>query len=155
VSINRPSNLASLIALCNDMASYFQIRDDLINLASPEFHKKKGFCEDITEGKLSFIALHSLRALQGTRKFDELISILQAKAQDPGTIKRALVIMQGTGSFDYCLEFLDQLKKQIDHSIASLGGNSALTEVVNSLAKDLDDCRDIRVVISSNVEVKG
>lgn len=34
--------------LVNNMALYFQIRDDLINLASPDYMKGKSFCEDLT-----------------------------------------------------------------------------------------------------------
>ena len=38
------SELASLLGL------YFQIRDDYINLCSADYHRKKDFCEDLTEG---------------------------------------------------------------------------------------------------------
>lgn len=34
--------------LLNQLALYFQIRDDLINLASAEYMKAKSFCEDLT-----------------------------------------------------------------------------------------------------------
>lgn len=34
--------------LLNQLALYFQIRDDLINLSSPEYMKGKSFCEDLT-----------------------------------------------------------------------------------------------------------
>lgn len=34
--------------LLNQLALYFQIRDDLVNLASAEYMKAKSFCEDLT-----------------------------------------------------------------------------------------------------------
>lgn len=147
--IKRRVNHEDLLSLANDLASFFQIRDDLINLASPSFHKKKGFCEDITEGKLSFIALHSLRALKGTKRFQELLNILQMKTLDHDVIKRALLMMDDTGSFSYCLKYLDDLQARIEQSINKLGGNKLLSEVLDTLAKDLDDCRNIHRVIES------
>ena len=146
-----------LLELCDDLASFFQIRDDLINLASPEFHKKKGFCEDITEGKLSFIALHSLRKLKASsssandeRDFKELMELLQKKTTDRGEIKRAMAILKRTGSFDYTLKYLETLQAKIDDMISNrLGGNDKLRGVLSALAADLDDCRDIDRVLSS------
>lgn len=147
VECDKLGDLDGLLELANDLASFFQIRDDLINLASPEFHAKKGFCEDITEGKLSFIALHALRNLKGTKDYTELTHLLQLKTTDRPTIRKALAIMNETGSFDYCLDYLDALKRKIDYSINKLGGNQALSGVVNTLAQDLDDCRNIKGVI--------
>ena len=37
--------------LVNNLAMYFQIRDEYINLADEEYMKSKSFCEDLTEGK--------------------------------------------------------------------------------------------------------
>lgn len=34
--------------LLDQLALYFQIRDDLINLSSPDYMKGKSFCEDLT-----------------------------------------------------------------------------------------------------------
>ena len=41
-------------SLVNNLAMYFQIRDDFVNLADEEYMKSKSFCEDLTEGKFSF-----------------------------------------------------------------------------------------------------
>lgn len=38
----------SYTPLLDQLALYFQIRDDLINLSSPEYMKGKSFCEDLT-----------------------------------------------------------------------------------------------------------
>ena len=133
--------------LSDQLACFFQVRDDLINLASPKFHKTKGFCEDITEGKFSFIALHALRTLRDSKRqeeMNELLSLLQNKTTDRKQIKRALLIMDLTGSFDYTLKYLRKLLVQMKDSIDLIGENKMLVMLIDNLAKDLDDCYDIR-----------
>ena len=46
------SNATDYTQLLNNMGLYFQIRDDYINLASPEYMKHKKYCEDLTEGTI-------------------------------------------------------------------------------------------------------
>lgn len=43
--------------LLDQLALYFQIRDDLINLSSPEYMKGKSFCEDLTVRQKCLCAL--------------------------------------------------------------------------------------------------
>ena len=140
--------------LADQMACYFQIRDDLINLASPNFHIKKGFCEDISEGKLSFIALHSLRKYrdQGkVKEMDELLSILKSRTTDKAVMKRALTLMNDTGSFEHTVQYLQNLYRDIEASIALLGKNPKLSELLKAIASELDDCYDIKGrVIAAN-----
>ena len=133
--------------LADQLACYFQVRDDLINLASPKFHVKKGFCEDITEGKLSFIALHSLRTYKTsgkTKEMGELFTLLRSKAEDKKTIKRALSLMDQTKSFDYTVTYLKNLYREIEASISALGKNSKLSSLLSSIASEVDDCYDVR-----------
>lgn len=136
--------------LSDDLACYFQVRDDLINLASPLFHQKKGFCEDITEGKLSFVALHSLRTYQSRSqpaKAQELLSILKSGTTDPLEIRKALSLMDDTDSFAYTLQYLHKLTTTIRFNIAKLGENPVLLGLLSQLDKDLDDCRNVKSVI--------
>lgn len=64
--------------LTDKMAVYFQVRDDLINLASTQYHKNKSFCEDLTEGKFSFPIIHSIKE---TPNDSRLISILKQRTK--------------------------------------------------------------------------
>ncbi len=48
--------------LLNDFGLAFQINDDMINLFNKEYAKLKGFAEDITEKKLSFLILTYLQS---------------------------------------------------------------------------------------------
>lgn len=65
--------------LVNNLALYFQIRDDYINLADEEYMKSKSFCEDLTEGKFSFPIIHCIRADEEDTR---ILSILKKKTED-------------------------------------------------------------------------
>lgn len=56
--------------LLDQLGLYFQIRDDLINLSSPEYMKGKSFCEDLTVGVIA--VLHTFCTLNGL-----LVAILE------------------------------------------------------------------------------
>jgi geranylgeranyl diphosphate synthase, type III len=83
--------------LVNDMAMYFQIRDDFINLADEEYMKSKSFCEDITEGKFSFPIVHAITHESHT----QLLSILKQRTSDDDIKRYAQSLMQDMGSLDY------------------------------------------------------
>lgn len=51
----------NLERFCYLFGQLFQIRDDYINLKCEDFHKLKGFAEDLTEGKFSFPIIHGIR----------------------------------------------------------------------------------------------
>ena len=40
----------------DQLALYFQIRDDLVNLKSDEYALSKSYCEDLTEGKFPILS---------------------------------------------------------------------------------------------------
>lgn len=132
----------TLIKLTNKLSRYFQIRDDLLNLASPTFHAKKGFCEDITEGKYSFMVLHCMRENPAT--VNELVGLLAKKTVAVDEIKRALTIMHATGSFDYTSTYLQELHDSLLNDVVALGDNFSLRKVLIALNSELDDCRDVR-----------
>jgi len=147
ISLSAFTAKSDFTSLCDQLACYFQIRDDLINLASPSFHLKKGFCEDITEGKLSFIALHSLRAYkeQGKEdKFKELMEILNSKTEDRKVMKRALTLMDDTNSFDFTIQYLKKLFDDVKELIQSLGSNDKLLHVMSAMAAEVEDCHQVR-----------
>jgi geranylgeranyl pyrophosphate synthase len=64
--------------LVNKLALYFQIRDDLINLSSPEYMSSKSYCEDLTEGKFSFPILHAITSHPHDQ---QLLSILKQRTE--------------------------------------------------------------------------
>jgi len=113
--------------LVNNLGAYFQIRDDFINLVDEEYMKSKSFCEDLTEGKLSFPVIHSIRSSPDDNR---LLSILKQKTEDIEVKRYAQRIMVESGSFDYTRSKLNDLRVEITKEIETLGGNPALTKLM-------------------------
>ncbi|KAG6038602.1 hypothetical protein E4U41_003998 [Claviceps citrina] len=86
------------VPLVNLMGLIFQIRDDLMNLSSPEYIDNKGLCEDLTEGKFSFPVIHCIRSNPGNM---QLINILKQKTSDVQVKRYAVAYMESMGSFAY------------------------------------------------------
>jgi geranylgeranyl diphosphate synthase type 3 len=135
--------------LSNLLGAYFQIRDDVLNLASPEFHKTKGFCDDVQEGKLSFPLIHCIETLRaqemcgyGAAAHFRLVlrEILNQRSHDVRMKKLALRIICLTSSVEYTIWRLDLLAKRILDIISDLGGNPPLSGLINTLHWDLRDC---------------
>lgn len=100
------SSASSLVSLANLLGIIYQIRDDYLNLKSVEYNENKGFCEDITEGKFSFLILHSINSNPNNK---ELINILKLKTTDVELKKHALRCMELTNSFQYVKDSLNNL----------------------------------------------
>ncbi|KAF7167893.1 hypothetical protein CNMCM5623_001040 [Aspergillus felis] len=100
-------DLQHLITL---IGRYYQIRDDYQNLASDEYTAKKGFCDDLDEGKFSFPVLH---VLEHSPKAEELLKLIYGedkKTQMSHADKlRILAEMKEVGSLTYTLEVLEKL----------------------------------------------
>ncbi|KAH6910214.1 farnesyltranstransferase [Coprinopsis sp. MPI-PUGE-AT-0042] len=113
---------------------YFQIRDDLMNLQSPEYTSNKGFAEDLTEGKFSFPVVHGIHADRSNR---QVLNVLQKRPSTP-TLKRHTInyLKTQTKSFDYTLGVLRTLEKQLRAEIAKLGGNEKFEKIVDLLHVD-------------------
>ena len=133
------------VPLVNNLGLYFQIRDDLINLADEEYMKSKSFCEDLTEGKFSFPIIHCIR--QGSSNNDgkegeeashncaatQLMSILKQRTEDVDVKRYAQKLMIDAGSLRYTRDKCTELKKEIVQQIEELGGNQGLLKVVEML----------------------
>ncbi len=133
--------------LVNNLGLYFQIRDDLINLADEEYFKSKSFCEDLTEGKFSFPIIHCIR--RGGERDDggqngepgdssssaaaQLLSILKQRTNDVDVKRYAQRLMFDAGSLRYTREKCTQLKNDIVTQINELGGNDSLLKVIEML----------------------
>lgn len=95
----------------------FQICDDYLNLKSTSYLQKKGFCEDLTEGKFSFPIIHSIRSNPGNR---QLINILKQKSQDEDLKRCAIAYMETTKTFEYIRTFVTSLKAEALEIIEAL-----------------------------------
>ncbi|KAM5468358.1 geranylgeranyl pyrophosphate synthetase [Microsporum audouinii] len=96
------------------LGRYYQIRDDYQNLASKEYTKFKGFCEDLDEGKMSLPLIYTLqhpgvhqKAIQG---------VLQHKGADglPLEVKSwVLAYIQETGSLQSTLTLIRKMQHDL------------------------------------------
>jgi len=120
------------VPLVNQLALYFQVRDDYINLQSTTFMENKGFCEDLTEGKFSYPIIHSIRSAP---KDHRLMSILKQKTMDVELKKYAVKYMEQTGSFSYTLKVLEGVHTELIAEIEKLGGNPILSAIVKMLSE--------------------
>jgi geranylgeranyl diphosphate synthase type 3 len=117
-------------ALVNNLAVYFQIRDDFINIVDEEYMKSKSFCEDLTEGKFSFPVIHCVRSFPVDHR---LSSILKQRTDDTDVKRYAQKIMVDSGSLEYTRQKCSALREEILHEIESLGGNPPLVKLLEAL----------------------
>ncbi|KAJ3996196.1 isoprenoid synthase domain-containing protein [Lentinula boryana] len=122
------------VPLVNLIGVYFQIRDDLLNLQSPEYTTNKGFAEDLTEGKFSFPVVHSIHADTSNR---QILNVLQKRPTTP-TLKTYAIsyLKYRTKSFEYTLDVLEKIHEQALAEIVRLGGNEALVRLMESFVVD-------------------
>eukprot|EP01088_Endostelium_zonatum_P014997 TRINITY_DN3498_c0_g1_i2.p2 TRINITY_DN3498_c0_g1~~TRINITY_DN3498_c0_g1_i2.p2 ORF type:complete len:203 (+),score=53.66 TRINITY_DN3498_c0_g1_i2:1545-2153(+) len=120
--------------LVNLMAMYFQIRDDYVNLQSVECRDNKGFCEDLTEGKFSFVIIHGIR--RGEEKGDKrLWNILKQRTGSVELKKYAVKLLEEAGSFEYTLKVLKELEQDVVKEMNKFGKNVELERILGLLSK--------------------
>ncbi|KAJ1858134.1 hypothetical protein GGH12_001716 [Coemansia sp. RSA 1822] len=120
--------------LVNMIGAYFQIRDDYMNLQSSEYSNNKGYCEDLTEGKFSFVIVHAITCGEDGA---QLMSILRQKTGDENVKKYAVSLMDNAKSFEYTKVYLARLEVQILTKIKEHGGNALLEGLMARLSKPL------------------
>jgi geranylgeranyl diphosphate synthase, type III len=129
---NRDTDFSRLV---NNLAMYFQIRDDFINLADEEYMKSKSFCEDLTEGKYSFPIIHCIRQNPHDTR---LASILKQRTDDVDVKRYAQGIMKQSRSLVYTRQKCSELKHEIVQQVQDFGGNAPLLKILETLDVQLD-----------------
>ena len=138
-----------ILDLCDDLSIAFQIWDDLMNLVPSTISKNKNkIGEDISEGKLTIMVLHSLKG--NFKNKERLKEILLMNTKDQSLIDEAIWIMNKNGSIkysqnkkDYYLNKFEKKCRQImkgnisllDKTNLNLNAMNALIELKNSLIK--------------------
>jgi len=125
--------------LINSLSVYFQVRDDLINLASSEYQRNKSFCEDLTEGKFSFPIIHGItHSREGDNR---VISVLRQRTENID-LKLSVVnfLRDETKSFLETKKYLKQVYRDIEEEISALGGSSKLMSLMSKLKEEIDEC---------------
>ena len=130
----------TLLALCNILAEAFQVRDDLMSLCSPTLQESKGICEDLSEGKLSFITLHGLRSSPRSK---ELQFVLCMRTKDPNLLLNAVRILSDSGSFLYAGKRCGEIMSQARRLVSELGGSMKLEELFQRMERDVRECMTV------------
>ncbi len=78
----------------------FQIKDDTLSAEGGEFAKKKGYGDDVTEGKRTLIVLHTLKHATAKDR-ERLLLIINQKTTDEKLITEALDIQKKYGGIEY------------------------------------------------------
>lgn len=102
----------SLLPLCNMLGVIYQIRDDYLNLSDETMTVKKGFAEDITEGKLSFPIIHGINYEKQNVDKDKhfLLTTVMSRTTDTDIkLKVVKFLREESGSLDYAKETVKNL----------------------------------------------
>ncbi|KAK4449781.1 isoprenoid synthase domain-containing protein [Podospora aff. communis PSN243] len=114
--------------LVTKLSVYFQIRDDFQNLNSADYHDEKGFCEDLDEGKMSFVVVHHLNAVAEGKGEEKGVSLREIwREREGGGLsveqkKVALGLLEGTGSLGYTCGVLKGLEAEVETGIGKVEG---------------------------------
>jgi len=111
----------------------FQIQDDTLSVIGDKFAAKKGYGDDITEGKRSLIVIHALEKASNEDK-EKLISILDEHTRDPEKISKAIEILKKYGSVEYAKELARNLMKKAWEDINPLLPESDAKKKIKALA---------------------
>jgi geranylgeranyl diphosphate synthase, type III len=118
------------VPLVNLLGLVFQICDDYLNLSSSKYTANKGLCEDLTEGKFSFLIIHSIRSNPSNL---QLINILKQKPQDEEVKRYAVAYMEKTGSFEYTRKVVRELRVKAMNLITEMDGGSGKGNEVKAI----------------------
>ena len=91
-----------------DTGLAFQIQDDLLNLVGKAESTKKGFRDDITEGKRTLVVVHALNHLEGAQH-ERLVKLLSSHTKEPAELDEAVQILTESGSIDYARNYAENL----------------------------------------------
>jgi geranylgeranyl pyrophosphate synthase len=115
----------------------FQMKDDVLDLTSTQFTKKKGGRgQDITEGKRSLPAIHTIR-VSNTKDRKKLIKILNMHTSDQKFRDEAIAIMQKYDSIEYAKRFSRRIVKRSWSEVDQLLPASEAKEKLKAFAEFL------------------
>lgn len=116
-----------------DTGLAFQIQDDLLNLVGKEESTKKGFRDDITEGKRTLVVVHALQTLEGEDR-DRLVEILSSKEKDSEVLAEAVALMEKSGSIDYARTYAENLTSIAKNRLRDMIEPSNARDLLESMA---------------------
>ncbi|XP_069462956.1 geranylgeranyl pyrophosphate synthase-like isoform X2 [Ambystoma mexicanum] len=132
--------------LLNKLSLFFQIINDYANLNSKKCSDNNIFCEDLTEGKFSFLAIHAIRSRPEST---EVQNILRQRSENIAVKKYCVQYLENVGSFEYTRQTLQELESELYREIEKLEGNPELVRLVQKLSKTYKDSNTSLQTIAS------
>ena len=116
--------------LTRSMGRFFQVRDDYMNLQGTDYSKQKGFCEDLDEGKPSYLIVHYLEANPNSQ--DLILGLFRQRQMVCTSIPMAmesklqiLECLEKAGTLDATWELLRQFEVEAEEEIRVLESQTA------------------------------
>ncbi|KAE8313459.1 isoprenoid synthase domain-containing protein [Aspergillus transmontanensis] len=132
-----PGKENTLLHFITLLGRYYQIRDDYQNLVSDEYAAKKGFCDDLSEGKFSLILIHTLNNSPTADRIRGLMFGGHRAGMSQEIRSYILSEMEAAGSLEYTkriiTELYETLWRMLDELEATLGPNTLLRALVQFL----------------------
>ncbi len=116
-----------------DTGLAFQIQDDLLNLVGKSESTKKGFRDDITEGKRTLVVVHALQNLNEKDRA-RLIELLSSHTKEPADLDEAVAILQKAGSIDYARSYAENLTSIAKNRLFDMIEPSQSRDILVSMA---------------------
>lgn len=115
----------------------FQIRDDILDVEVKDRKKfGKAFGNDITEGKRSFLVVHTLQ-VASDRDRERLLEILNTHTKDVKLIEEAIEILRKYDSPSYAKNFARKLVQDSWRDVELLLSESEAREILSSFVEYL------------------
>ena len=116
-----------------DTGLAFQIQDDLLNLIGKNESTKKGFRDDITEGKRTLVVVHALSHLDGVKR-ERLVELLSSHTKAEADLNEAVQIMEEAGSIDYARNYAENLTSIAKNRLIDMIAPSPSRDMLISMA---------------------
>ena len=116
-----------------DTGLAFQIQDDLLNLIGKTESTKKGFRDDITEGKRTLVVVHALSHLDGVKR-ERLVELLSSHTKAEADLDEAVQIMEEAGSIDYARNYAENLTSIAKNRLIDMIAPSPSRDMLISMA---------------------
>ena len=124
--INKINNLFDKFGI------FFQIRDDLINIYDKKYWKKKGFCSDLYESKITYVILEAIN--KKIDRYEEIIEFYENKINDNDNVNKVYDILNNSNIWNEGKEILKKLKSEILNEADKVD----LSDLFNLMFKQLE-----------------
>jgi len=121
--------------LCRLTGIYLQVINDYKNIADEDYHKIKGFGDDITSGKYTLPIVHAAKHFP--KESEEILSILRMRTKDIKLKKRLVELLDQCGSLAYTRDFMKKLRDDTEKEVTRLGGHTAPIEIMDFWARKI------------------